>query len=152
MAYKYSYDYEEKEMARAKLPTNRSMWKFVILHFLTLGIYGIIFFIPFTFDLEKIHPQYSKTKPMNYLWAFVLSLLTFSIVIFIWHYQTAEWVSDALKKREIEYEFGTGDFWKWFFWGSFIFVGVFVYYFKLCKAMNLLCDHYNDNPIISDKQ
>lgn len=54
MPYKYPYDYEEKETQRAKLATNRNMWKLMILHILTLGIYGIVFFIPFSFDLGKV--------------------------------------------------------------------------------------------------
>ena len=146
MAYRYPYDYEEKETQRAKLSTKRNMWVLMILTILTLGIYSIIFFIPFSFDLDKISPKYVGTKPMNYLWAFVLSLFTFSIVIDIWHYQTAKRVEEALEYRKIEYEFGTADFWKWLVLGSLILVGPFIYYHKLCKAMNLLCEHYNENP------
>ena len=147
MAYKYPYEYEEKEKPRAKLSTNRSMWKLMILHILTLGIYGIIFFIPVSFDLDKISPQ-GSSKQMNYAWAYILSLFTFSVVLDIWQYQTAKRISEALEHRDIDCDFGTGDFWGWFIFGSLIFIGPFVYYHKLCKAMNLLCEHYNENPIV----
>ena len=147
MAYKYPYDSEEKEPARPKLSTNRSMWKFMILSLLTFGIYSFAFFIPMAFDLEKINPQGKKL--MNYIWAYFLALLTMSIVIDIWHYQLASCVSEALEARNIDYGFGTEDFWKWFIFGSFILVGPFVYFHKLCKAMNLLCEHYNENPVVT---
>ena len=84
---------------------------------------------------------------MNYLWAYILSIFTFAIVIDIWHYQIAARIEEALEARKIDYEFGTGDFWKWYIFGSFILVGPFVYYYKLCKAMNLLCEDYNADPV-----
>ena len=147
MAYKYPYDYEEKEKPRAKLITNRSMWKLMILNILTLGIYGIIFFIPFSFDLNKISPQ-GSSKQMNFLAAWGLSFFTLSVVMDIWLYQTTERIAEALEHRKIDFEFDTSDFWKWFIFGSLILVGPFIYYNKLCKAMNLLCEDYNENPIV----
>ncbi|MBQ2378673.1 MAG: DUF4234 domain-containing protein [Clostridia bacterium] len=147
MAYQFPYDYEEKETRRAKLPTNRSMWKLMLLSFLTCGIYGVIFFIPFSFDLEKISP-YSISRQMNYIWAHLLSLFTFALVIDIWHYQTAKRVEEALEYRGIDYRFGTRTFWGWFVLGSLILIGPFVYFHKLCKAMNLLCKHYNEHPVV----
>ena len=58
MAYKYPYDIDEKKYEPPKLKTNRSMWKLIILQILTLGIYGIVFFIPFSFDLDKIFLEF----------------------------------------------------------------------------------------------
>ncbi len=147
MAYKYHYDDEEKEYKPPKLQTNRSMWKLMILTILTLGIYSIFFFIPFSFDLDKIAPKSDHSKTMNYLFAYILSLFTFSIVLIIWHHLIAERVEEALVKRNINYKFGTNTFWGWYFFGSFILVGPFIYFHKLCKAMNLLCEHYNNNPV-----
>ena len=114
-------------------------WK----NFLTLGVYSILFFIPFSFDLDKIAPKRDLSKTMNYLWAYVLSVFTLTIVVDIWHYQIAERIEEALVAREIDYSFGTEDFWGWFFFGSLILVGPFVYFHKLCTAMNLLCESYN---------
>lgn len=143
MAYKYPYDTEEVEYKPAKLQTNRSMWKLMILSILTFGVYGILFFIPFSFDLDKIAPKKDLSKTMNYLWAYLLSVFTLAIVLDIWHYQIVERIEEALAARNIDYSFGTGDFWGWFFFGSLILVGPFVYFHKLCTAMNLLCESYN---------
>ena len=67
MPYPYSYDDEEKSRPPQKLPTNRNVWKLVILSILTLGLYSIFFFIPFSFDLDKIAPKSDHSKTTNYL-------------------------------------------------------------------------------------
>ncbi len=148
MAYKYPYDYEDKKYEPPKLQTNRSMWKLFVFNVLTLGIYGIIFFVPLSFDLDAVDPKRERGKTMNYAAAYILSLFTFSIVITVWHYHIASRIEEALARREIDYKFSTGDFWKWYFFGSFILVGRFIYFYKLCKAMNLLCQSYNEKPVL----
>ncbi len=148
MSYKYNYDYEEKEYKTPKLKTDRNVWKFIILDNLTLGIYRFMFFIPLSFDLDKVAPKSDRSKTLNYLLAWVLSLFTFTIVIDVWHYMISSRVSEALSARGVDYEFGTGDFWRWFLLGSLILVGPYVYVHKLCKAMNLLCESYNENPTL----
>ena len=150
MAYKYPYDDEEKKYQPPKLQTNRNMWKLMILNILTLGIYGILFFIPFSFDLDKVDPKRHSGKTMNYLVAYIFSMFTFSIVIDIWHYHIAGRVERALERRNIDYDFSTGDFWKWFIFGSLILVGPFIYFHKLCTAMNLLCQSYNEKPFLDE--
>ena len=146
MAYKYPYDEEEKRYTPPTLATNRSWWKLIVLNILTLGIYSIIFFIPLTFDLEKIHPSREREKMMNYLFAFILAYFTASIVLYAWMYQLASRVEDALSFRQVDYEFSTSDFWLWLVLGSLFLVGPWVYYHKLCSAMNLLCEIYNEKP------
>ncbi len=152
MPYPYSYDYEaqekEKKFKQIKLKTDRSAWKLIIFNILTLGIYPIVFFIPFAFDLDKIAPKSDRSKTMNYLFAYILAIFTFSIVLDVWHYQISSRVEEALAKRNISYEFSTSTFWGWFFFGSLILVGPYIYFYKLCKAMNLLCESYNENPNI----
>ena len=145
MGYHYSYDQEEREYKAPKLKTNRSVWKLIILSLFTFGIYSILFFIPLSFDLDKAAPRRDGKKTMNYAFALILSFFTFSLVIDIWHYQLADRIEDALTERKINYSFGTGDFWGWLVLGSLILVGPFVYFHKLCKAMNLLCEHYNQS-------
>ena len=146
MAYKYAYDYEEKPYQPPKLKTNRSVWQLILLSVLTLGLYTIIFFIPFTFDLDKIAPKRDGTKTMNFLWAYLLSAITMSIVLLFWFHNVTERIEAALAQRKIEYSFTMGTFWGWYVLGSFILVGRFIYYHKLCRAMNLLCAHYNQHP------
>lgn len=145
MAYRYAYDDEEKEYKQPKLQTNRSMWKLMFLSIVTLGIYSIFFFIPFSFDIDKVSPKDDHSKTMNFVFAYILSLFTFSIVLDFWHYEIAGRIEEALSNRNINYNFQTKDFWCWLVLGSLILVGPFVYFHRLCKAMNLLCEDYNEN-------
>lgn len=151
MASRYNeFDYEaqlkEKEYKPTRLKTDRKMWKLMLFNVLTLGLYNIFFFIPFSYDIDKAAPRRDGERTMNYILAFILSIFTFSVVMLVWHYQIAQRVEEALAQRNIEYEFGTADFWGWYFVGSFVFVGPFVYFHKLCKAMNLICENYNASP------
>ena len=144
MPYPYDLDEEAKKYKEQPLKTDRNVWKFIILSILTLGIYSIIFFIPLSFDLDKAAPKSDRTKTPNYLTVFILSLFTFSIFLLIWHYHVADRVDDALGERKIPFSFGTDTFWTWYFFGSFFLIGPFVYVHKLCRAMNLLCEKYNE--------
>ena len=143
MAYNH-YDYEEREYTPPKLQTSRSMWKFMILNILTLGIYSIFFFLPFSYDIDKAAPKKDRSKTMSFLFAYILSIFTFSIVITIWHYHIAARIEDALAEHNIDCAFTKKDFWLWGVLGSLVIVGSFVYCHKLCTAMNLLCDDYNE--------
>ena len=148
MAYPYDLDYEAAAKERAhkepKLKTNRSMWKLMILNILTLGIYSIVFFISFSFDIDKVAPRRDGKKTFNYLFAWLLSIFTLQTVIAAWFYIITQRVEDALAENDINYSFGMGDFWGWYVFGSFLcVVGAFVYFHKLCTAMNLLCENFN---------
>lgn len=142
---KYDYEAQRKEKAYkpAMLKTDRKMWTLMLFNILTLGLYSILFFIPFSFDIDKVAPKRDGGKTMNFLFAYVLSLFTFSVVVDVWHHGIASRIEDALSERDIDYDFGTGDFWGWFIFGSLILVGPYIYFHKLCTAMNLLCESYN---------
>ena len=119
MAYKYPYDDEPRTVAPSKLTTNRQMWKLVIFNVLTLGIYSVVFFIPFAFDLEKIHPSRTRSKQINYLWAYLLAFVTGNIMLVVWYFDLTKRIEEALEYRKIDCEFGTQDFWIWYVVGSF---------------------------------
>ena len=143
MAYKYSYDEDTKYVAPKKR-TDRSVLKLILFSLLTCGLYSVIYFIPFAYDLDDIAPKKDRTKTMNYLLALLLAFITCSIVMYIWFYFITARVEEALSRYNVDYDFGTRDFWLWYILGSFIYVGPLVYQYKLCKAMNLLCAAYNE--------
>lgn len=148
MAYRYPYDEETKKIEIQKLPTNRNIWKFIILNTLTLGIYSIWFFSPMPSELDKIDPKHDGSRTMSFLAAYIVAYFTVGIVMSCWHYGIAKRVEEAMVRRNISSNFGTGTFWGWYILGSFIGVGPYIYIHKLCKAMNQLSESYNENPII----
>ncbi len=144
MNNRYSYYEEEPKIQPRKLITNRNPLKFWILTILTLGIYAIVFYISLSFDIDKIASRHDGKKTMNYILAFLLSLFTFTIVMAVWHHMLCERIRDELDRRDIDYSFGPSTFWLWNYLGGLIIIGPFVYVYKLCKAMNLLCESYNN--------
>ena len=149
MAYKFPYDYEEQVKYEApKLKTNRKMWKVILFSILTLGFYSVIFFSSFASELDLIYPKRDGTKTMDYLIAYIVSFFTCNLVVAAWQHSVSLRIEEALIKRRITYNFGTTDFWAWYVLGSVILIGPAIYIHKMCTAMNLLCESYNENPDI----
>ena len=150
MAYRYPYDEEEKTYQHPKLRTDRRLWKIIVFGILTLGIYNFFFMTQVANDVNTILSSRHRTPLMPYIIVLILGSATFSIVLDIWMYQLTDRVEDALRMRKLRYDFETGDFWVWFFFGALFLVGPFIYYHKLCRAMNILCADYNERPVIEE--
>jgi hypothetical protein len=112
---------------------------------ITFSIYPIVFFCSLTSDLNVIASRYDGKRTMHYaLLLFVIGPLTLSIAYFVWFHKMSGRIGNELKRRGIDYSFGSGTFWLWFVLGLLIGIGPFVYLHKLCKSMNLMSEHYND--------
>ncbi len=139
-----AYRDEEKYIPAEKLNENRDFLKFLLLNIVTLGLYRIFYYIPFSFDLDKVASRHDGKKTMNYLFAWVISLFTFSIVMLVWYYGVHSRIKEELERRKLDFELKPSDFWGWYFFGSWIIVGPYIFERKLMKAMNMLCKEYNE--------
>lgn len=127
-----------------QLKTNRGLLKFILLSFITFGIYGIVVMSCVSTDINIIAGRYDGRKTMHYCWVyFLFSWLTLGIVPLVWSHKLSGRIGRELNRRKINYRFGSGSFWGWAVLGSLILVGPLVYLHKLLKAMNLLSLHYN---------
>ena len=126
-----------------KLPTNRGLFKTLILSLLTFGIYGIYVWFRISGDLNTIAGKYDLKKTTNYLVACILSVLTLSIYGFWWMHTTSARVGHELRRRGIKYSFGAKHFWLVCLLLSVIGIGPFIYFHRLLRAMNLLSADYN---------
>lgn len=127
-----------------KLATNRSLLKYILLGLITFGIYPIVVMSGISSDINTAASRYDGKKTMHFcLVFFVFSWLTFGIVPLVWYHRISERIGYELHRRGIAYSFGAGTYWGWNILGSLIIVGPFVYLHKLCKAMNLIAQHYN---------
>lgn len=127
-----------------KAKTNHGLLKYIVLTFLTFGIYGIWEFSKISTDINYIASRHDNKKTMHFcLLSFVISWLTCGIGVFVWYHKLSNRIGDELKRRGISYHFSAGTFWLWFILGAFIGVGPFIYTHKLFKAMNLLGADYN---------
>ena len=136
--------YQMVQQPARRLSTNRGLAKFILLNFVTFGIYGIVFFTNISTSLNTAASRYDGRKTMNYcLVFFIFSWLTCGIVPLVWFSKMSGRTGNELLRRGINYSFGAGTFWLWCILGSLIVCGPFIYLHKLAKAMNLICEDYN---------
>lgn len=129
-----------------KLKTNKGLIKYLLLSFITFGIYGLVVMSSLSTDINIIASRYDGRKTMHYcLLFFIVAPLTLGIASLVWFNNISERMGYELRRRNISYSFGASDFWLWNILGAFIVIGPFVYMHKLFKACNLLCRHYNTN-------
>ena len=126
-----------------QLAADRNLVVFIVLSFITLGIYTIVFYYKIVRDINTIASRYDKRTTINFLLVILLSLLTLGIFGLYWFHTTFDRIGDELARRKIDYTFDAVAFWLWGVLGIFIIVGPFVCVHKTCKAMNKLCEHYN---------
>lgn len=129
----------------AQLKTNRGMIKTILLSIFTFGIYDLIFFSGISTDINLIAARYDGKKTMHFcLLFFLIAPITLGIGSIVWFHRLSNRIGNELCRRGIAYSFGAGSFWGWNVLGTLIVVGPFIYLYKLCKAMNLLCADYNN--------
>lgn len=125
------------------LPTGRALWKMILFGLLTLGIYPIVIYCRISEEINIIASRYDGKRTIHYYAAVMLGIITFSVYSFVWNHTFCGRIGNELKRRNIDYKFGPADFWLWCILGSLIFVGPFIYIYKLMKSVNLLCENYN---------
>ena len=127
-----------------QLNTTRGLLKFILLSIVTLGIYSIVYHSSISESINLAASRYDGRKTMHYcLLFFIIAPITLGIGMIVWFHKVSARIGNELARRGLNYSFGAGTFWGWFFLGSFIIVGPFIYYHKLSKAMNLICADYN---------
>lgn len=140
----FSMENNQNVTANQNFKTDRSMVAFFLLSFITLGIYGIYFMTKMTNDLNTIASRRDGKKTMHYcLMVFIFSWLTLGIYPIVWMHKMSQRVGDEARARGIQSDFGASTFWLWNVLGSCIVVGPFVYFNKLCKTMNAICEDAN---------
>ena len=127
------------------LRTNRGLAKYFFLSFITLGIYGIVVNCNISNEINQIASRHDGKHTMHFaLIFFIFSWLTLNIAPLVWYHRICDRIGNELYRRNINYEFDSLTFWGWYFLGSFIIVGPFIFIYKWMKAMNLLNADYNE--------
>ncbi|MBR5678688.1 MAG: DUF4234 domain-containing protein [Paludibacteraceae bacterium] len=126
------------------LRTNRGLLKILLLNLITFGIYQIVVEDHISDELNMLVTRYDARRTMRFGWIFfIFSWLTLGIALIVWFHRTSDRMNFELRRRNIAYDFGAGDFWLWGIIGSLILVGPFIYIHKRMKAMNLINADYN---------
>ena len=127
-----------------QLNTSRGLLKFILLSIITGGIYGLVVLSDMSNDINIVASRYDGQKTNNYcLSAFVYGPLTLWIAPLCWIHKFSNRIGSELRRRGYDYKFDASTFWLWGVLGSLIVVGPFIYYHKMFKAMNMICQSYN---------
>ena len=127
-----------------QLKTNKGLIKFILLTFITFGIYPIVVMSSVSESINIVAGRYDGKKTMHFcLLCFIVAPITFGIAGIVWYHKISNRIVDELRRRGISFSFGASDFWLWNVIGSIIVVGPFIYLHKLLKATNLICADYN---------
>ncbi len=126
------------------LPTNKNIFKAILLWVLTFGLYGIVIMTSVSKNINRTASAYDKKRTMNYcLLFFLVGWLTLGIGYIVWCYRLTKRVSNELARRNIDYLFTKNDFWLWNVAGLMVLAGPFVYLHKLFRAINLINADFN---------
>ena len=127
-----------------RLPTNRSLTKFILLGLITFGIYDIVIMTTTAEALNTIASPRDGKKTMNYcLMYFLIGWLTLGIGWLVWFHNFSDRIVEEQRRRGMVPTVTASTFWLWEVLGSLIVVGPFIYHYKMLHAMNDLCASYN---------
>ncbi len=129
-----------------QLKTNKGLLKTILLSLITFGIYGLVVMSAISNDINIVASRYDGKKTMHYcLLFFIIGPITFGIGGIVWSHKISNRIGAELKRRGIAYDFSATDYWLWSVLGSLIYVGPFIYLYKMFKAVNKMNAHYNIN-------
>ncbi len=121
----------------------RSLATYIILTFLTCGIYSIFFWYSYTEDVNAMC-RGDGEESMNYILVLLLSVITCGIYGLYWFYKQANRLRKAGPRYGVAIAEGGGEFLMWYLVGCLIcFVGSFLSFNVLIKNANLIADAYN---------
>jgi len=129
-----------------QLNANRGLIKLILLSVVTLGIYAIVFYCVLSRDINIMASRYDGKKTMHFaLMLFIIGPITLGIGYLVWYHNLSNRIGSELNRRGLNYAFNAKTFWLWCVLGAFILVGPFIYLYKICKAFNMIAEHYNIN-------
>lgn len=129
--------------SRVVLPSARGLLKYILLTFITCGLYAVVVQSRLIDELNIAASSHDAQRTPSVTEAGVYTALTFGIYGFVWNHKFAKRIGNELARRGIGYGFGASSYWLWNILGALIIIGPFVYMHKLLKAMNLINRSYN---------
>lgn len=125
------------------IQNDRNIWVYILLTFVTCGIYSIYFWYRYTEDINLVCDGDGNESP-NYIIVFLLSLVTFSIYGFYWYYKQGNRLQAIAPSYGLNFQENGTSVLLWMLLGSFLCgIGTFVGMHILMKNMNDIAEPYN---------
>ena len=126
-----------------KLPTDRGLIKFILLSFVTFGIYSLYVFTKVGNEVNTVCSKHDNKSSMNFIVVWLLSFVTCGIVPLVWYHNLCNRIGAELNRRQLPCSFSANTFWGWCVLGMLIVIGPYVFIHKFFGAMNTLNTDYN---------
>lgn len=121
----------------------RSLVTYILLTFLTCGIYSIFFWYSYTEDVNRMCSGDGE-ESMNYILVLLLSFVTCGIYGLYWFYKQANRLKRAGARYGVVVTEGGGEFLMWYLVGCLLcFIGSLLSFNILIKNANIIADAYN---------
>lgn len=121
----------------------RDFVKYIILNIITCGIYGIIFWISFTDDINRACQGDGDETP-NYLLVFVLTIVTCGLYMFYWIYKLGNRIQNNGPRYGLNIQESGTTLLLWYVIGSLVCgIGSYVALYFIIKNANSIFDEYN---------
>ena len=138
--------YQASNAPVGQLKTNKGLFKYIFLSLITFGIYGLVVMSSVSTDVNIVASRYDGKRTMHFcLLFFIVAPITLGIAGIVWYHRISNRIGNELRRRNINSNFSSADYWLWAIIGSIIVIGPFIYMYKLFKSCNQMCAHYNVN-------
>lgn len=133
---------------------NRNIFLFILLNTVTCGIYGIVALCKMSKEINEVCEGDGRDT-MNYIFAFLLGIVTFGIFTLIWFYKAMERLKDNGYRYGITVKHSGSEYLLWTLLGSFIAVGPLVALCFFVSNVNQFSEvagfveplRYSSNPV-----
>ena len=126
------------------LKSNRSILPYLLLGFLTFGIYNLWYLHHFVKDVNELCREDGKQSP-GVLWLLLLSILTCGLYGLFWWYRIADMISTAQRKRGFSSSVSGGYILVCMVLGAYLCgLASWIALHTLFEAMNELATDYNN--------
>ena len=127
---------------------DRSLLMFILLSFVTCGIYSIYFWYQYVNDLNTVCDGDGK-ETHNYIIVLLLSIVTCGIYHYIWEYGVGNRLQENARRYDLEFSENGTTVLMWGIFGMLLCgVGFFIAYHIMIKNMNALAAVYNSRNIV----
>lgn len=131
------------------LDENRSLLKYMLLSFITCGIYGIYYMYRMTEDINEVCGDDGEDSP-NYIAVLLLSLITCGIYQWYWIYKQANRMYNAAEHYGVRIDETGTTILLWMLLGSLLcFFGTFYSWYLMFRNLNKLTHEYNERNNVS---
>ena len=120
----------------------RSFVMFLLLSFVTCGIYSIYFWYKYVEDVNTICKEDGE-ETTNYIVAILLGIVTCGIYLLFWYYKLGNRLQNNGTRYNVTIQENGTSILLWMILGSFIGVGPIIVSYFMIKNVNLLADEYN---------